>query len=148
MAARLSTLLMPGGQAATGDPNRAHLCAVLAVRGRLVLLRSRLANLMCTSNNAPSCQNVDIYVKMQTVLELGEAVATRRRALGLKQGDVAARAGIPQETLSRFERGKLAELGSRKLLAVLAALGMELQFVETSWSGSLDELRRERGGSV
>ena len=85
---------------------------------------------------------------MQTVLELGEAVAARRRLLGLKQGDVAARAGVPQESLSRFERGKLAEFGSRKLLAVLAALGMELQFVEMGASGSLDELRRERGGGA
>ena len=85
---------------------------------------------------------------MQTVLEVGEAVVARRRSLGLKQGDVAVRAGVPQETLSRFERGKLAEFGSRKLLAVLAALGMELQFVEMEASGSLDELRRERGGGA
>ncbi len=85
---------------------------------------------------------------MQTVMELGEAVATRRRSLGLKQGDVAARAGVSQEALSRFERGKLAEFGSRKLMAVLAVLGLELQFVEMGTSGSLDELRRERGGDV
>ncbi len=83
---------------------------------------------------------------MQTILELGVAVAARRRALGLKQGDIAAHAGVSQETLSRFERGKLAEFGSRKLLAVLAALGMELKFVEMGASGSLDELRSERGG--
>ncbi|MFC3550710.1 helix-turn-helix domain-containing protein [Lysobacter cavernae] len=85
---------------------------------------------------------------MQTVLELGEAVAARRRSLGLKQGDVAARAGVSQEALSRFERGKLAEFGSRKLLAVLAVLGMELRFVDMGASGSLDELRRERGGDT
>lgn len=85
---------------------------------------------------------------MQTLLELGEAVAVRRRSLGLKQGEVAARAGVPQESLSRFERGKLAEFGSRKLLAVLAVLGMELKFVEIGASGSLDELRRERGGGA
>jgi Predicted transcriptional regulator with C-terminal CBS domains len=84
---------------------------------------------------------------MQTVLELGEAVTARRRSLGLKQGEVAARAGLTQEALSRFERGKTAEFGSRKLLAVLAVLGMELQFTEVGWSGSLDELRRERGGT-
>jgi HTH-type transcriptional regulator/antitoxin HipB len=83
---------------------------------------------------------------MQTLLEIGEAVAARRRSLGLKQGEVAARAGISQEMLSRFERGKTAEFGSRKLLAVLAVLGMELQVIETGVSGSLDELRRERGG--
>ena len=85
---------------------------------------------------------------MQTLVELGEAVATRRRSLRLKQGDVAARAGISQEVLSRLERGKLPEFGSRKLLAVLAILGMELQFVEIGASGSLDELRRERGGGA
>ena len=85
---------------------------------------------------------------MQTVLELGEAVAARRRSLGLKQGDVAVRAGVTQEALSRFERGKLAEFGSRKLMAVLAVLGMELQFAERGVSGSLDELRRERGGGA
>ena len=85
---------------------------------------------------------------MQTVLELGDAVAARRRSLGLKQGDVAVRAGVAQEALSRLERGKLAEFGSRKLMAVLAVLGMELQFAEMGVSGSLDELRRERGGGV
>ena len=84
---------------------------------------------------------------MQTLLELGEAVAAKRQALGLKQGVVAGKAGITQESLSRFERGRSAEFGSRKLLAVLAVLGMELQITETSASGSLDELRKERGGA-
>ncbi len=85
---------------------------------------------------------------MQTVLELGQEVAARRRQLGLKQGDVALRAGISQEMLSRLERGKLAEFGSRKLLAVLAVLGLQLQFEQIGASGSLDELRRERGGDA
>lgn len=85
---------------------------------------------------------------MQTVQELGEAIALRRRALGLKQADVALRAGVAQAALSRFERGKLPEFGSRKLLAVLAALGMELQFAESGAAGSLDELRKERGGGA
>lgn len=85
---------------------------------------------------------------MQTVLELGEALATRRRSLGLKQKDVATRAGIPQAVLSRLERGRLAEFGSRKLLAVLAVLGMEMQFVAQGTSGSLDALRRERRGDA
>ena len=85
---------------------------------------------------------------MQTVLELGQELAARRRQLGLKQGDVALRAGISQEMLSRLERGKLAEFGSRKLLAVLAVLGLQLQFEQIGASGSLDELRRERGGDA
>lgn len=84
---------------------------------------------------------------MQTLQELGAAAATRRQALGLKQGTVATQAGITQESLSRFERGRVSELGARKLLAVLTVLGLELQFMETGASGSLDELRKERGGS-
>lgn len=81
---------------------------------------------------------------MQTLQELGVAVAARRRSLGLKQGDVAAQAGVTAESLSRFERGRAAEFGSRKLLAVLAVLGAELDVVVTGQSGTLDELRRER----
>lgn len=81
---------------------------------------------------------------MQTLQELGEAVATRRKLLGLKQGDVAAQAGVTPESLSRFERGRSAEFGSRKLLAVLAVLGAELDLMAQGQAGNLDELRRER----
>lgn len=81
---------------------------------------------------------------MQTLQELGEAVATRRKALNLRQQAVAEQAGITPESLSRFERGRLAELGTRKLLAVLATLGMELDLIPVTQSGLLDELRVER----
>ncbi len=81
---------------------------------------------------------------MQTLQELGEAVAIRRKLLGLKQGDVAAKAGVTPESLSRFERGRAAEFGSRKLLAVLAVLGAELDVIAQGQSGNLDALRRER----
>jgi transcriptional regulator with XRE-family HTH domain len=83
---------------------------------------------------------------MKTLLELGEAVATSRKELGLRQKDVAARAGISPEALLRLERGQVAEFGSRKLLAVLAVLGMEINFTALGKSGSLDDLRLERQG--
>jgi len=82
---------------------------------------------------------------MQTLAELGKAVAARRKALKLHQSEVAARSGLTRESLVRFERGQLTEFGSRKLLAVLAVLGMEMTFTEVGKSGTLDELRRERG---
>lgn len=84
---------------------------------------------------------------MQTLQELGHAVSERRKSLGLKQGLVAKQSGVSQELLSRLERGQLTEFGSRKLLAVLAVLGMELAFTEVGAAGTLDELRRERGGA-
>ena len=62
----------------------------------------------------------------------------------LRQAAVATQAGITAESLSRFERGRSAEFGARKLLAVLAVLDMELDVVAAGQSGTLDELRRER----
>lgn len=84
---------------------------------------------------------------MQTLQEVGEAVAQRRKALGLRQQVVAAQAGVSPESLSRFERGRGAEFGARKLLAVLAVLGMELNLIPIGQAGTLDELRRERNQS-
>lgn len=83
---------------------------------------------------------------MQTLSELGSAVALRRKTLGLKQADVAALAGITAESLSRFERGRGAEFGARKLLAVLAVLQAELDIVSLGQAGNLDALRQERAG--
>lgn len=84
---------------------------------------------------------------MQTLSELGEAVALRRKSLGLKQADVAALAGLTAESLSRFERGRSAEFGSRKLLAVLAVLHAELDVVVAGHAGNLDALRQERNAA-
>lgn len=81
---------------------------------------------------------------MQTIVDLGHAIADRRRSLGLKQGEVARQAGVAQEMLSRLERGRCAEFGARKLLAIVAVLGLEVDLIETVPSGSLGEARGER----
>lgn len=84
---------------------------------------------------------------MRTLQELGEAVAIRRKNRRLTQAELASRAGLTRELVARFERGNVTEFGSRKLLAVLAVLDLEMTFIEVGTSGSLDELRRERGGT-
>lgn len=81
---------------------------------------------------------------MQTLQELGEAIATQRRTLGLKQQDVARQAGITPETPSRLERGRLPEFGARKLLFLLGVLGLELDFITQAPPPTLDDLRVER----
>ena len=85
---------------------------------------------------------------MQTLQELGQSVAQRRKSLGLQQGEVALRAGITPESLSRFERGRSAEFGSRKLLAVLAVLNAELDVIALGQAGNLDMLRAERSAVI
>jgi HTH-type transcriptional regulator/antitoxin HipB len=84
---------------------------------------------------------------MQTIPEIGQALAQRRKLLNLKQGQVAALSGLSQPLLSRLENGQLSEFGARKLMTVLAVLGVELTFTEVGAAGTLDELRRERGGA-
>jgi HTH-type transcriptional regulator / antitoxin HipB len=85
---------------------------------------------------------------LQTISELANAVALRRKILGLKQADAAARAGVSVESLSRFERGRSAEFGTRKLLAVLAVLQAELDIVSPGHAGNLDALRQERAAAT
>lgn len=65
----------------------------------------------------------------------------------MKQGQVATLSGLSQPLLSRLEKGQLSEFGARKLMAVLAVLGLELTFADVAAVGTLDELRRERGGA-
>lgn len=67
---------------------------------------------------------------VSTLQQLGSKIADRRRQLGLKQTDVARQSGVTAESLSRFERGRLPEFGSRKLIAILAVVGMEISLVE------------------
>lgn len=74
---------------------------------------------------------------MSTLQQLGSKVAERRRRLGLKQTDVAQLSGVTAESLSRFERGRLPEFGSRKLIAILATLGMEISLVEVEPAHSI-----------
>ena len=82
--------------------------------------------------------------RMQTIAELGHEIADRRRSLGLKQGEVARQAGVAQEMLSRLERGRCVEFGARKLLAIMAVLGLEVDLVEIVPSGSLGEAGQEQ----
>jgi predicted XRE-type DNA-binding protein len=83
---------------------------------------------------------------MKELRELGAAVAARWKDRHLTQAELAHQSGVTWELVARFEGGRVTEFGARKLLAVLAALGMELTLIETGTSSSLDELRRERGG--
>lgn len=84
---------------------------------------------------------------MQAIPEVGQALAQRRKLLNMKQGQVAAQSGLSQALLSRLENGQLTEFGARKLMTVLAVLGLELTFTEVGVAGTLDELRRERGSA-
>ena len=59
---------------------------------------------------------------------IGETVRRARKGMGLRQDELAAAAGVGLRFLVELERGKpTVQLG--RTLAVLAALGLDLQVV-------------------
>lgn len=58
--------------------------------------------------------------------DLGQAIRKARKARDLTQAGLAARAGISRETVNLLESGLVRDLGIRKVLAVLEALGLEM----------------------
>lgn len=63
---------------------------------------------------------------MIAVVDIGQAVRRSRKALGLRQDELAAAAGVGVRFVVELERGKpTVQLG--RTLAVLGALGLDLQ---------------------
>ena len=61
-------------------------------------------------------------------LRIGAWVRSERRRLGLRQADLAARAGVGRSTVARLECGNLSEMNVATARAVAGAAGMELPF--------------------
>lgn len=65
------------------------------------------------------------YGKIRTVDEIGAAIRAKRRAIGMRQEELASLAGVGPRFLHEIEHGKpTAEIG--KVLQVLRRLGLEL----------------------
>ena len=65
------------------------------------------------------------YGKIDRVRNLGQLVRDKRRAIGVRQSDLAALAGVGTRFLSELENGKeTAEIG--KILLVLNRLGLDV----------------------
>lgn len=62
---------------------------------------------------------------MTDCIPLYVQVRTRRRELDIKQTDLARRSGVDQAVLSRFENGKMCNIGVMKLESIFKALGYE-----------------------
>jgi len=75
------------------------------------------------------------YGKISDPAQLGSAVRAKRKALGIRQVEVAGLAGVGVRFLSELERGKATlELG--KVLRVLERLGLELWISPRGASGA------------
>lgn len=81
---------------------------------------------------------------MNTLPDLGQAVARLRKEQNMTQKELAALCGMGQSTLARFETGGVAEFGSRKLLRLLEVLGHGMAFVPMKRGFTLDDALAER----
>jgi y4mF family transcriptional regulator len=65
------------------------------------------------------------YGKVETPAQIGAAIRHKRRAIGMRQAELAALSGVGIRFLSELENGKpSAEVG--KVLLVLRRLGLDL----------------------
>lgn len=69
-----------------------------------------------------------------TMATIGERIRDRRKALKLRQGDLAERIGVDQSTVSDIERGK--GFGADVLMRLSNALNVDPQFVMNGEEGS------------
>ncbi len=77
---------------------------------------------------------------------VGEQIASRRRALGLTQPELAKKARVGLSTLDALENGRLGELGYSRITNILTALGLELKLQEAhARRPTLEELMDEEG---
>lgn len=79
-----------------------------------------------------------------TLQDAGERYQQLRKTAGKTQTEVAQAAGLRQETLSRFERGRSTDLSVGKLLRLLQVLDMQVEFVPTTRRPNLNDLQQER----
>jgi len=81
-------------------------------------------------------------------IAVGRAIRAIRVRKRLRQADVATRAGVSQQTVSRLENGALAGMGVGSLRQVAAAVGARV-VVDVRWQGAdLDRLLGARHSAM
>ena len=92
-----------------------------------------------------ACQSDAYYISLMLKLHsVGSQIASRRKALGFSQSDLARKAGVSRATLDALENGRSGELGFSKVANILSVLGLELKLQEANLQRpTLDELLEE-----
>lgn len=71
--------------------------------------------------------DVLLKVKAMDAIELGDAIKAARKAQRLTQAELALRVGVSRHTIMQLESNTYTDLGIRKVMNVLTALGLSLQ---------------------
>ncbi len=76
--------------------------------------------------------------------DIGQRIGLARKDKKLTQQALAAQLGMSRATLSGIERGSIPEIGMRKMMALCAALGLELVVQARSRRPTLQQLLAEQ----
>jgi transcriptional regulator with XRE-family HTH domain len=85
-----------------------------------------------------------MHLALQTI---GIAIRQARRSAPLSQAALAQSLGMSRATISGIENGTVREIGVRKLMAVCAALNLELAVRPQGGRPTLQQLRQEQRAS-
>jgi transcriptional regulator with XRE-family HTH domain len=79
-----------------------------------------------------------------SLIPIGQTIAQTRKRQHLTQAQLAERLGMSRATLSGIENGTVPEIGIRKVLAICAALGLELTAQAKTQRPTLQQLLKEQ----
>ena len=81
---------------------------------------------------------------MSDLGEIAARIRVQRRALGLTQHELANRAKVSRALIAELETGRLPELGFKKLVRILHAVGLDLRLTTFNRQRpTLEDLVRE-----
>jgi len=75
--------------------------------------------------------------------DIGATIRAARKQRGLTQEQLGKPLGMSRASISGLETGNITEMGIRKVMALCASLGLELQVVQRRSYPTLQELRKE-----
>ena len=83
---------------------------------------------------------------MPDLSDIARTVAQERRRLGLTQHQVASKAKVSRLLVARLETERLPELGVKKLIRILNAVGLDIRITSLNQKRpTLEDLRAQEG---
>ena len=78
------------------------------------------------------------------LIDLGDLVKKTRRAQKLSQGELVLRSNVSRARLDALENGRISDIGFKKLMRVMNALGLDLRVTQLNDSRpTLEDLVEE-----
>jgi transcriptional regulator with XRE-family HTH domain len=89
---------------------------------------------------------VSYVILMLNLHDIARVVVRERKRLKLTQYELAAKAGVSRLLVARLETERLPELGAKKLIRILNAVGLDLRITSLNKKRpTLEDLQAEEG---